>query len=120
MQYKIGDIIFASKGTKIQDEDEIKSHLFVIIDDDGNVVPADYFGFVVSSRLEKSKTNSRFKFNEPILKNESNNLKVNSIVKCDQLLSIPSKNINKKIGTVSDEEMTRFLNSFQDYITENT
>lgn len=97
----------------------MKSHLFVIIDDDGNVVPADYFGFVVSSNLSKSKENSIFKDNEEIKKDSSNNLMVDSIVKCDQLMQIPSDNINKKIGEVEEEDLVRFLNAFENYLKEN-
>lgn len=115
MQYKIGDIVFASKGIK-EDNKAVPNHLFVIIDDDGTVVPADYFGFVVSSRVDKSKENSDYKFNEPISKSPLNNLVSNSIVKCDQLMQIPTNNINKKIGTVTDEEMNRFLTSFEESI----
>lgn len=78
MQYQMGDIVFASEAIKREENNTVKSHLFVIIDDDGNVVPADYFGFVVSSNLSKSKENSIFKYNEEIKKDSSNNLMVES------------------------------------------
>lgn len=119
MQYEVGDIVFALEAVKREENESVKSHLFVIIDNDGNVVPADYFGFVVSSRLEKSKENSPFKYNERINKDNSNNLKVDSIVKCDQLMNIPSENISTKIGTVLPEDLTRFLNAFENYLEEN-
>ncbi len=77
------------------------------------------FGFVVSSNLNKSKENSIFKYNERINKSCDNNLKVDSIVKCDQLMSIPSQNINMKIGTVTEGEIERFLNAFENYLEEN-
>lgn len=119
MQYQMGDIVFASEAIKREGNNTVKSHLFVIIDDDGNVVPADYFGFVVSSNLSKSKENSIFKYNEEIKKHSSNNLIVDSIVKCDQLMQIPSDNINKKIGEVEEEDLVRFLNAFENYLKEN-
>ncbi len=119
MQYQMGDIVFASEAIKREENNTVKSHLFVIIDDDGNVVPADYFGFVVSSNLSKSKENSIFKYNEEIKKDSSNNLMVDSIVKCDQLMQIPSDNINKKIGEVEEEDLVRFLNAFENYLKEN-
>lgn len=119
MQYQMGDIVFASEAIKREENNTVKSHLFVIIDDDGNVVPADYFGFVVSSNLSKSKENSIFKYNEEIKKDSSNNLMVDSIVKCDQLMQIPSDNINKKIGEVEEEDLVRFLNAFENYLREN-
>ena len=119
MQYKIGDIVFASEAIKKPENDTVKSHLFVIIDDDGNVVPADYFGFVVSSNLNKSKDNSKYKYNERINMNSNNNLRTDSIVKCDQLMSIPTENINTKIGTVDAADLIRFLDSFATYLNEN-
>ena len=91
----------------------------MIIDDDGNMVPADYFGFVLSSNLSKSKENSIYKYNEIIKKDVNNNLKVDSIVKCDQLMSIPTQNINMKIGAVLEEDLERFLKAFENYLNEN-
>ena len=119
MNYQMGDIVFASDAVKKEENENVKNHLFVIIDDDGNVVPAEYFGLVVSSRVDKSKDNSNFKYNEPINKNNINNLKTNSIVKCDQLFSIPKGNINTKIGAVTYQEMAKFLNAFSNYLNEN-
>lgn len=113
MKYQIGDIVFASDAIIREEKREVRNHLYVIIDNDGNVVPADYFGFVVSSKTEKSKENSpKYPYNEPIEKNDTNNLKEKSIVKCDQLFNIPNENINKKIGVVDGETMNRFLNAF--------
>ena len=120
MQYKMGDIVFASEAIKKEKNDKVKSHLFVIIDDDGNVVPADYFGFVVSSNLNKSNKNSQYKYNEEITMNNTNNLRTNSIVKCDQLMNIPSNNINMKIGTVEQADLIRFLDLFNTYLQEET
>ncbi len=121
MKYEKGDIVFASNAVKMQNNDSIKSHLYVIIDDDGNIVPAEYFGFVVSSRIEKSKNNSPFKYNEPIMKNDINNLDVDSIVKCDQLMSIPKQSIQCKIGSVQENELNTFLDAFDNYLgTVNT
>ncbi len=119
MNYQMGDIVFASDAIKKEENQSVKNHLFVIIDDDGNVVPAEYFGLVVSSRTDKSKDNSDFKYNEPINKSNVNNLRTNSIVKCDQLFSIPQENINTKIGAVTYQEMARFLNAFSDSLNEN-
>lgn len=119
MKYKIGDIVFALEAIKEDNNESVRSHLFVIIDDDGNMVPADYFGFVVSSNLNKSKENSQYKYNEIINRDNSNNLRTDSIVKCDQLMNIPARNINKKIGEVLEEDIDRFLDAFNNYIEEN-
>lgn len=121
MKYEKGDIIFASEAVNMDNNDNIRSHLYVLIDDDGNIVPADYFGFVLSSRIEKSKNNSHYKYNEPITKNDTNSLDVDSIVKCDQLMQIPTKNIQCKIGEVQENELNTFLDAFENYIgTVNT
>lgn len=82
-----------------------KNHLFVIIDDDDNLVPIEYFGMIVSSRTEKSK----FKYNESLNRNSKNNLKVDSIIKCDNVYKIPQKNIQCKIGQVDVDDYMRFM-----------
>lgn len=117
MNYKMGDIVWVSQAVE---KETVNNHLFVIIDDDGNIVPIDYFGFVVSSNTAKSKENSIFKYNEPISKDSQNNLKCDSIVKCDQLFSIPTGNIhNKIIGQVNNDDLTRFLNAYSNYLEDN-
>ena len=119
MEYKIGDIVWVSEAIKTQERGSVKNHLFVIIGDDGKSVPIEYFGFVISSRLDKSKENSIYKYNETIMKDNENNLTTNSIVKCDQLLSIPEDNINRRIGSVNAEDLIRFLNAFEEFLQEN-
>ena len=74
---------------------------------------------IVSSRLEKSKENSKYKYNEPLDKNEKNGLKVDSIVKCDEVYSIPPHNILFKIGTIDVNDYFRFINSYKAFIKEN-
>lgn len=116
-KYDIGDIVFVNEyeysESKIGD-----NHLFVIIGDDDEAVPLEYFGLIISSRLEKSKENSEFKFNEPIYKNVTNNLKYDSIVKCDNLFKIPKSNILFKIGTVDIDDFLRFINAYNDYLSK--
>ena len=74
MKYEIGDIIWVAEFEDINKK-VIDHHYFVVIDDDGKLIPADYFGFVVSSNISKSKENSKFKYNETIKKNNHNKLK---------------------------------------------
>lgn len=116
-KYDIGDIVFVNEyeysESKIGD-----NHLFVIIGDDAEAVPLEYFGLIISSRLEKSKENSEFKFNEPLYKNVTNNLKYDSIVKCDSLFKIPKSNILFKIGTVDIDDFLRFINTYNDYLSK--
>ncbi len=115
MKYKIGDIVWVAE---FEDSDKsiVDHHFFVVIDDDGQLIPADYFGFVVSSNTNKSKENSKFKYNEPLQKDKDNKLKYDSIVKCDKLYSIPKETINYKLGTVTVEDMIRFLEAYKNYI----
>lgn len=115
MKYEIGDIIWAAEFEDINNK-MVNHHFFVVIDDDGNLIPADYFGFVVSSNVKKSKENSKYKYNEPIKKDNNNKLDVDSIVKCDQLYTIPKKTINYKLGSVTVEDMIRFLNAYRDFL----
>ena len=115
MKYEIGDIVWVAEFEDTNDK-KVDHHFFVVIDDDGQVVPADYFGFVVSSNIKKSKENSKFKYNEPLHKNKHNKLNFDSIVKCDKLYSIPNKTISYKLGSVDVEDMLRFLQSYKDYL----
>lgn len=115
-KYEIGDIVFVSKynydnGTKGQ------NHLFVIIDDDNQLVPIEYFGLIVSSHREKAKKISGFKYNEPLNKNNKNNLKKDSIVKCDQIYQIPEKNIQFKIGQVDIDDYIRFIDAYEEFLS---
>ena len=118
MKYEIGDIVWVAEFENYKDK-AVDHHYFVVIDDDGNIVPADYFGFVVSSNIKKSKYNSSFKYNEPIKKDSINRLNTDSIVKCDQLFNIPKETIVHKLGTVKVEDMIRFLNTYKNFIEEN-
>lgn len=112
MKYNMGDIVWV---TNLQATPDVENHLFVVIDDDGQLIPADYFGFIVSSHTEKSKDESNYKYNEPLNKNNTNNLDYDSIVKCDQFYEIPSNAIDRKIGTVESDELNRFLLAYGDF-----
>ena len=115
MKYEIGDIVFVSK----YDYDggaEGQNHLFVIIDDDSQLVPIEYFGMIVSSHREKGKDVSKYKYNEPLDKNASNNLDKDSIVKCDQIYNIPARNIQFKIGQVDIDDFNRFMDAYQELL----
>ena len=118
MKYEIGDIVWVAEIENIE-QNIVDHHYFVVIDDDGNIVPADYFGFLISSNTNKSKENSKYKYNEPIKKDNDNKLAVDSIVKCDQLFQIPNKVISYKLGTVTPEHMIRFLKAYKSYIEDN-
>ncbi len=109
-KYDIGDIVFVSE-YNYDNGEKGSNHLFVIIDKD-TYVTAEYFGLIVSSNTKKST----FKFNERIRKNTTNNLNVDSIVKCDQLYNIKEKYIQFRIGHVDVDDFMRFLRSYNEYL----
>lgn len=117
MKYEIGDIIWVAEFEDV-DKKVVDHHYFVVVDDDGSLVPADYFGFVISSNTRKSKERSKFKYNEPIKKDDKNKLDVDSIVKCDQVFTIPKKTISYKLGSVDVEDMLRFLKAYKEFLDE--
>ena len=119
MKYEIGDIVWVAEFEDANKE-IINHHYFVVIDDDGNLIPADYFGFVISSNTKKSKEHSIFKYNEPIKRSKTNRLKSDSIVKCDQLFTIPKKTINYRLGSVDVEDMLRFLKAYEEFLKSNS
>lgn len=116
-KYEIGSIVFVSKYTYDGGE-KGQNHLFVIIDDDDNLVPIEYFGMIVSSRIEKSKKNSKFKYNEPLKKNKTNGLNTDSIVKCDNIYKIPTRNIQFRIGQVDIDDYIRFMKAYEEALAE--
>lgn len=118
-KYEIGDIVFVSKYKYDSTKTEGKNHLFVIIDEDKvEAVTVEYFGLIVSSHREKCKDNSDFKYNEPLNKDSSNGLNKDSIVKCDEVYSIPPQNIQFKIGSVDIDDYMRFIDSYTKALKE--
>ena len=111
--FNIGDIVFVSK-YEYKSNERGKRHSFVIIDD-GQAVDIDYFGFLLSSKLDKAT----YPYNERLNKNATNNLLMDSIVKCDDLIGISEDEIRFKIGTVSQEELDRFIDTYSRFLEEN-
>ena len=75
-KYEIGDIVFVSK-YKYENGEDGNNHLFVIISNDNEYIPIEYFGMIVSSQIKKAK----YKSNVKIIKNNENGLHQDSIVK---------------------------------------
>lgn len=111
-KYKVGDIVYVEtykyKTGKIGNK-----HSFVIIED-GQAVNIDYFGFLISSKLDKAT----FPYNKRINKNDINNLYKDSIVKCDDLIVISENNIKFKIGEVTQTELKNFREIYNHYQKE--
>lgn len=109
-KYDIGDIVFVRNYT-YKSGAEGSNHFFVIISE-GQAIDFNYFGFLLSSNL--SKTN--FPYNEFIKKSKTNALIKDSIVKCDDLIELNIKEISFKIGCVTEEELTKFLDTYEKYL----
>ena len=109
-KYNIGDIVFVSN-YKYMSGKFGQNHIFVIIDD-GQAVDINYFGFLLSSHTEKAS----FPYNESLNKNKTNNLRKDSIVKCDDLIEITENEIQFKIGTVTQEDLERFIDTYSKYL----
>lgn len=111
-QFNVGDIVFVSNYA-YKDGNEGQNHSFVIIDD-GQAIDINYFGFLLSSQLEKVT----YPYNEPLDKNRTNNLRKDSIVKCDDLIMISESEIQFKIGQVSDDDLERFISTYSKYLED--
>ena len=112
-QYNIGDIVFV-KNYLYKSGEEGKNHSFVIVDD-GQAIDINYFGFLLSSNMNKAT----YPYNEILKKDDVNKLRKDGIVKCDDLIEITDKEIQFKIGTVSLDDLERFLETFEKYLDNN-
>ncbi len=114
-KFNIGDIVYVSK-YDYDNGSKGSNHLFVIIDKE-LFVPDEYFGFIISSKVQKSKTKSKYAYNEYIFKDKKNRLNKYSIVKCDQLFSFKEKYIQFSIEQVNVKDFYRFIKLYENYLT---
>lgn len=112
-QFCIGDIVYVSN-YKYKSGIDGTNHSFVIIDD-GQAIDINYFGFLLSSQLEKAT----YPYNETLIKNNTNNLHKDSIVKCDDLILISESEIQFKIGQVTEADLEKFISTYERYMNEN-
>lgn len=110
--FNIGDIVFVPR-YRYKNGDEGINHSFVIIDEE-QAVDVNYFGLLISSHIEKAT----FPYNEELNKNDINNLRENSIVKCDDLIKFSNSNIQFKIGQVTEQELEKFVNTYLKYLED--
>lgn len=114
IDYQIGDIVFVKEYT-YSDGQIGNNHFFVIIDKDNTAVPIENFGMLISSNLEKLK----FKANKLLKKDNSNNLRRDSIIKTDVLYKILNEQIIFKIGTADYEKIEEYKKSFYESLQNN-
>lgn len=105
--YEIGDIVFV-KEYKYENGLTGENHLFVIIEKDNIAVPIEYFGMLLSSKIEKIK----YEQNKYLPKDDRNNLKVDSIVKTDVVYQILNNEIACKIGKIDKIKIEEYKNSY--------
>ena len=110
--FGFGDIVFVSN-YEYKSGNVGQNHSFVIIDD-GQAIDINYFGFLLSSHVEKAT----YPYNEKLDKNNINNLRQDSIVKCDDLIEISENDIRFKIGTVTEEDLNKFIDTYSKYLDE--
>lgn len=115
-KYEVGDIVYVSE-YEYKDGSSGKNHLFVIIDVEKNeVVNLEYFGFIVSSQVQKSRENSNFKYNVPFKNMDNTGLNKESIAKCDVVYSFPHDAVSYKIGVVDIADYMEFMNAYEELL----
>lgn len=98
---KQGDIIFVSK-YKYKYNKPGQYHLFLIIDKYGIYV----YGMLITSKIHKDW----YLYNIFINKDNTNNLKYNSVIKTDNIYIIEKNNILNKIGHLNSTVLRKCIN----------
>ena len=111
-EYKIGDIVFV-KNYSYPDGSKGENHFFVIIDQNNMAIPIEYFGMLISSRVDRIK----YKQNKLLEKDNLNGLNRNSIVKTDVIYKIMNSQILFKIGKVDKKRIEEYKQSFYEMNT---
>lgn len=106
--YNIGDIVYV-KNFEYTNKKKGNNHLFVIIDLNNMAVPIENIAMLISSKVKKVK----FEANQLLPKNEINGLAKDSIVKTDVVYKILNKDILFRIGTIDEETIAFYKNSYQ-------
>ncbi len=109
-KYNIRDIVFVTN-YKYKTNKIGHNHIFVIIDDE-QAVDINYFGFLLSSHIEKTN----YPYNELLRKNNINNLNKDSIVKCDDLIELSENKISFKLGEVTQNEIDKFIDTYSRFL----
>lgn len=107
--YEIGDIVFVKKYV-YPNGNFGENHFFVIIDKNNIAIPIEYFGMLISSKLDKLK----YKSNIFLKKDDTNQLNKDSIVKTDVVYKILNSQIIFKIGKVDKQRIEDYKKSFYD------
>jgi len=122
MRCEVGDIVCVNNFTYPNGSDG-SYHNFVIVaidEDELTLAHLDYFGFLVSSQINKnSDVNKNFPYNEPIDPGEVSGLQKKSHVKCDELFNVKPDNVFMKLGMVTDEQYNKFMELYHKSLSED-
>lgn len=113
-KFNIGDIVFVAK-YQYKSGQIGENHLLVIIDDGQAIALDNYFGFLLTSNQKQIK----YPYNKSLKKNDKNHLDKDSVVKCDDFIEISESEIQFKVGSVEQEDLERFLDTYMKYLEEN-
>ena len=104
---QIGDIVFAREYT-YSDGTVGHNHMFVIVESDYQAVPIEYFGMILSSKLDKIKYDA----NILLKKDDINGLTKDSIIKTDYIYKLLEKQIVFKVGKIDIDKVERYKEYF--------
>ncbi len=105
--YEIGDIVFV-KDYEYSTKEKGNNHLFVIIDKNNMAIPIENIAMLISSKIKKAD----YEGNILLPKSEKNGLKVDSIVKTDVVYKILNSQILFKIGTIDEDTIRLYKDSY--------
>lgn len=111
--YDIGDIVFV-KDYEYTSSQKGNNHLFVIIDKNNMAIPIENIAMLISSKIKKAK----YPANKLIHKSKTNGLKVDSIIKTDEVYKILNSQILFRVGTIDSKAIELYKNSYN-LITKN-
>ena len=112
-KYQTGDLVYVESFI-YPNGIEGKEHNFVVLDEN-NVIDLSYFALIISSNLKKLNP-EKFPFNLELKKDNINNLRKDSIVKCDAIINIKNINIKGKFGKIEPEKMNEFILKNKEFV----
>jgi hypothetical protein len=122
MRCELGDIVLIND-FKYPDGTDGTLHKFVVVGinkDEFELVTLDYMCLLISSQTSKNNDeNPNYPYNEPIAPEPDTGLAKHGHVKCDYLFeNIKENQIFMRIGSVTVQQYTRFMELYSQYLRE--
>lgn len=108
---QVGDIVFVREYSYF-DGTKGHNHMFVIVESDYQAVPIEYFGMILSSKLNKLKYDT----NILLKKDEDNGLNTDSVIKIDYIYKLLEKQIVFKVGKIDINKVNEYKEYFNKLI----